>query len=68
MDNSNILQERFSIIKIRCKILKPETLPKPFYDATMGPFNSYQTSILTLVDDSGFESEIEYPISCLEIF
>ncbi len=68
MDNYKILNERFSIIEIRCKILKPETLPRPFYDATMGPFLTYHTSILTLVDDSGFESEIEYPLSCLEIF
>lgn len=68
MDNYNILQERFSIIEIRCNILEPEILPIPFYDATMGPFNSYHTSILTLIDASGFKSEIEYPLSCLGIF
>tara|TARA_R100001369_G_scaffold92914_1_gene141417 strand:- start:10355 stop:11494 length:1140 start_codon:yes stop_codon:yes gene_type:complete len=68
MNNYNILKERFSITEIHSKILKPETLPKPFYDATMGPFSSYHTSILTLVDNSGYKSEIEYPLSCLEIF
>lgn len=68
MDNYNIFQERFSITEIHCNILEPETLPRPFYDATMGPFSSYHTSILTLIDASGFKSEIEFPISCLEIF
>ncbi|MCG2462243.1 mandelate racemase/muconate lactonizing enzyme family protein [Flavobacteriaceae bacterium F89] len=67
MNTNTILDERFSIREIHCRILEPVVLPKPFYDATMGPFSSYQTSILTLVDDSGFEGEIEYPLSCIPL-
>lgn len=68
MSNNTISEERFSIIEISIKILKPITLPKPFYDATMGPFSSYQTTILTVLDDSGYEGEIEYPLSLLPLF
>jgi len=59
----NIHNERFSIKEIRCAVLKPITLVRPFYDASMGPFSSYQMAILTLVDDSGCEGEVEFPVS-----
>ncbi len=65
MNTQTILQESFSIREIRCTILKPIVFPEPFYDATMGPFRSYQTSVLTLLDDSGYIGEIEYPVACL---
>lgn len=68
MNTNTILNERFSITEIHCSILKPIIFPKPFYDASMGPFSSYQTTILTFVDDSGFEGEIEYPLSCIPLF
>lgn len=58
-----IHHEQFSIREIRCKILKPISLPRPFYDASMGPFTAYQTSILTLVDESGVEGEVEFPVA-----
>lgn len=67
MITDKIQRERFTIREVRCKIIKPITLTRPFYDATMGPFASYKMAILTLVDNSGFEGEIEYPISGLDI-
>lgn len=68
MNAYTIENECFSIREIRIKILKPILFPKPFYDATMGPFSSYRTMIMTMVDDSGYEGEIEYPLSCLAFF
>ncbi|QEC51933.1 L-alanine-DL-glutamate epimerase-like enolase superfamily enzyme [Anseongella ginsenosidimutans] len=68
MHTEAILCETFSIKEISCRILKPIVFPKPFYDSTMGPFSSYETTVLTLVDDSGFTGEIEYPVSCFPFF
>lgn len=68
MNTNKILNERFSIREIQCKVLKPIVFPRPFYDSTMGPFSSYQTTILTLIDESGFVGEVEFPLSCISIF
>lgn len=59
----SIDNERFNIQEVRCALLKPIPLSKAFYDASMGPFANYQVAILTLVDDSGFEGEVEFPVS-----
>ncbi|GAB3661397.1 hypothetical protein GCM10028791_35880 [Echinicola sediminis] len=60
---NNIHKERFRIREIRCTVLKPIKLAKPFYDASMGPFSHYHMAILTLVDESGHEGEVEFPVS-----
>lgn len=58
-----IHQEQFSIEEITCHILEPIPLGKPFYDATMGPFNYYQTAIVSIKDSNGYIGEVEYPVS-----
>ena len=60
---NNIHHERYTIVEIQCHVLKPVPLKKAFYDATMGPFLSFQTAILSIKDKSGIQSEVEYPVS-----
>ena len=49
----NINSEIIDIASAKITITKPIKLPVPFYDATMGPFDSINLNILTLTDRDG---------------
>ena len=50
---SFIDDEIFNIAKIYIRVLEPVKNIVPFQDATMGPFESFGISIITLEDDEG---------------
>ncbi|MEM7108395.1 MAG: enolase C-terminal domain-like protein [Bacteroidota bacterium] len=62
---SSILNEFFHIRKIEIRCIAPITYAQPFYDATMGPFHSYQTCFVRLTDAEGSIGECEYPSSAV---
>lgn len=45
--------EVFCIIRAQIRVLEPVTVVTPFQDATMGPFNTFGLSILTIEDKDG---------------
>ena len=54
----NINTEIIDIASAKITITKPTRLPIPFYDATMGPFDSINLSILTISDTDGNTEDI----------
>lgn len=55
-------KEVFNIVQITFNIISPIVADKPFYDATMGPFQRFDVGILELKDDEGFTGECEFPV------
>lgn len=53
-----IYQETFCIKEARIRATKDFPLPRPFHDATMGPFETFSLTVLSLKDKDGIESEI----------
>jgi len=45
--------EQFSIISAQVRVLSPVPAVNPFQDASMGPFNTFGLSIVTLQDEDG---------------
>ncbi len=60
---NNINLETFKIVEIMLRIISPIEAKTPFYDATMGPFLTYEYCFLTIKDDEGFTGEGEFPLS-----
>ncbi len=54
----NISTEIIDIASAKITITKPSKLPVPFYDATMGPFDSINLNILTITDTDGNTEDI----------
>lgn len=50
---SQIDNEIFKVIRAQIRVLTPVKTILPFQDATMGPFNTFSLSILTLEDEEG---------------
>ncbi|MFO7826907.1 MAG: mandelate racemase/muconate lactonizing enzyme family protein [Cyclobacterium sp.] len=59
--------EIVKIREIQLRSIKPIIFKTPFYDATMGPFNSYAPVFLKITDDEGNTGECEFPGLCLDI-
>lgn len=59
--------EIIKITKIQLRGIEPITFKVPFYDATMGPFESFAPVFLKITDDEGFSGECEFPGLCLDI-
>ena len=55
-------QEIVHIKQVAIRLVVPIKYPRPFYDATMGPFSEYKACFLRITDESGFDGECEYPI------
>ena len=58
-------RENFHIKQVAVQSITPIKYPRPFYDATMGPFKEYRACFLRITDESGFEGECEYPINSI---
>jgi L-alanine-DL-glutamate epimerase-like enolase superfamily enzyme len=48
------------IREVRVRAMKPYPLPRPFYDATMGPFNSFPFATIELLDEDGTTGEAPF--------
>ncbi|PQV51504.1 L-alanine-DL-glutamate epimerase-like enolase superfamily enzyme [Jejuia pallidilutea] len=55
--------ELFIIKKIRLRTIFPIIAKRPFFDATMGPFQKFKMGILEITDDEGFTGECEFPVN-----
>ena len=53
--------EVFSINEVQVKTVSRITFKKPFYDASMGPFSTWDPNFVRLVDSSGKVGECEMP-------
>jgi L-alanine-DL-glutamate epimerase-like enolase superfamily enzyme len=62
IDNENV-----KIKEIQLRSIKPILFKTPFYDATMGPFESFSPYFLKITDDEGYSGECEFPGLCLDI-
>jgi len=54
---SPIHKETFHIIEAKYRVLNQYPLPKPFQDASMGPFTSFGIGAICLRDADGHEGE-----------
>lgn len=63
----NADNEIVKIKEIQLRSIKPIKFKVPFYDATMGPFDTYAPCFLKIVDDEGYSGECEFPGLCLDI-
>lgn len=59
--------EIVEITEIHLRSIEPIKFKVPFYDATMGPFESYAPYFLKITDNEGFSGECEFPGLCLDI-
>ncbi|MBO9620158.1 MAG: hypothetical protein J7539_14100 [Niabella sp.] len=50
---NQIDNEVFRIVRAQIRVLEPVPVVTPFQDATMGPFNRFGLSVLTIEDESG---------------
>lgn len=66
-DIAQIDNEVFNIKKVHFRAIAPVIAPRPFYDATMGPFHKLKMGILEITDESGFSGECEFPLNELNL-
>lgn len=45
--------EIFNIVNVQIRVLEPVPVVTPFQDSTMGPFKSFNLSVITLTDEDG---------------
>jgi L-alanine-DL-glutamate epimerase-like enolase superfamily enzyme len=55
--NTPMQGQSVHIVEARYRVIAPARLRRPFYDSTMGPFETFGISMLTLRDADGFEGE-----------
>lgn len=58
--NHPIHAESFCIREVRIRSTRPYPLARPFYDATMGPFDTYSLATIALRDEDGTTGEAPF--------
>ena len=65
--NNHLDNETFKIIEALFTTIKEYKLPKAFQDSSMGPFETFGFSILTIKDEDGFISEVPISSAALQV-
>lgn len=62
-----IYREPFDIRTVEMRCVAPVEFKRPFYDATMGPFQHYRACFVRLTDRHGTWGECEFPVTGLDL-